>query len=407
MSSVLMKHMSSLVLAALGLATSAIAQTNTPPDLFDPRALVKPITEMEGVLSDGSKSTVYKIVVRSLPTDHETGPWAPMTITNTGGFWEDIVEKKLYRVDGDYLAKLNRRGWDMFDPDGTVHRTKTRAEFDKVARAELGGWSFEQAKSNGVVNSVIELLPSAQIVTIFLPKDPKASAQLTRLRQARFSPRSGVGLSLNGVRFFPPEPLDRITAFQNIAPIDPHGGHTGFGHEYHYHRAPSVMAEDKSGKIVGFALDGFAIRGPTTTTSATNGPSSSAVSRARSAPPPLATWMSAMRPNKAAALQAKPRANPEEANGRVRPTVAHLRRDAEGRPQEHHEAYSRHAALVGHLGIDHDRIRPSPAKRPHSPRGRPRLERRRLPLVERAHAQSQPFRQGRHRAPTLLHLSRL
>jgi len=241
----------------------ATAGTPDVPKLFDPRALVKPITELEGTLSDGSKSVVYKIVVRSLPPDHEMGPWAPATLKDKGGFWEDTVEKKLYRVDADYLRLLNKRGWNMFEADGTVHRTKDRTEFDKVARQELGGWTFDQAKENGVVNSVIELKPLEQIVTIFLPKNPKATAKVTPLRQAKFSPRSGLGLSTNGIRFFPPEPVDRITAFHNIAPLDPQGGHTGFGHEYHYHRAPAVMNDDKSGKIVGFALDGFAIRGPT------------------------------------------------------------------------------------------------------------------------------------------------
>lgn len=260
-----------LGLASLGPLLGADAAKSTGPGipdvpaLFDKRALVKPITELEGTLTDGSKSIVYKIVVRSLPPDHEMGPWAPATLKDKGGFWEDTVDKKLYRVDADYLKLLNKRGWDMFEADGTVHRTKDRAEFDKVARQELGGWTFEQAKANGVVNSIIELKPLEQIVTIFLPKNPKATAKVTPLRQARFSPRSGLGLSVNGIRFFPPEPVGRITAFHNIAPLDPQGGHTGFGHEYHYHRAPSVMNEDKSGKIVGFALDGFAIRGPTET----------------------------------------------------------------------------------------------------------------------------------------------
>ena len=257
------------LLAAVCLA-AAEAPAGRPaaggPDvaaLIDKRALVKPITELEGILTDGSKATVYKIVVRSLPPDHEMGPWAPATLKDKGGFWEDTVDKKLHRVDADYLKLLNQRGWDMFDADGTVHRTKDRAEFDKVARQELGGWTFDQAKAGGVVNSVIELKPLEQVVTIFLPKNPKATAKVTPLRQAKFSPRSGLGLGVNGIRFFPPEPVDRITAFHNIAPLDPQGGHTGFGHEYHYHRAPAVMNDDKSGKIVGFALDGFAIRGPT------------------------------------------------------------------------------------------------------------------------------------------------
>lgn len=154
--------------------------------LFDKRALVKPITEIEGILTDGSKSTVYKIVVRSLPPDHQMGPWAPATLKDKGGFWEDTVDKKLYRVDADYLKMLNKRGWNMFEADGTVHRTKDRTEFDKVARQELGGWTFEQAKESGVVNSVIELKPLEQIVTIFLPKNPKATAKVTRCAKPKY-----------------------------------------------------------------------------------------------------------------------------------------------------------------------------------------------------------------------------
>lgn len=242
--------------------TSSTDSDHSPIALFNPKALVKPITEMDGTLSDGTKSKVYKIVVRSIPPDHDMGPWAPRTINDKGGYWEDAIDKKLYRVDIEYLKILNRAGWNMYDADGTVHRTKDRTEFDKVARQELGGWTFSQAQKDGVTNSIIELQPSEQIVTIFLPKNPKALAQPLMLRQARFSPRSGVGLSSNGIRFFPPEPVHRITAYQNIAPLDPNGGHTGFAHEYHYHRAPSVMNDDKSGKVIGWALDGFPIRGP-------------------------------------------------------------------------------------------------------------------------------------------------
>ena len=255
--------MRSLTLGWLFLGTVASAAPVDLPALFDQRALVKPITEIAGILSDGSKATVYKIVVRSLPYDHAMGPWAPATLKDKGGYWEDTVDKKLHRVDADYLKLLGTRGWTMFDADGTVRRTKDRTAFDKVARQELAGWTYEQAAKEGVTNSVIELQPLEQIVTIFLPKNPKAAEKATPLRQARFSPRSGLGISTNGVRFFPPEPVDRITAFKNIAPLDPKGGHTGFGHEYHYHRAPAVMDDDRSGQIVGFALDGFPVRGPT------------------------------------------------------------------------------------------------------------------------------------------------
>ena len=85
-------------------AVAAILATPVSPvALFDLQALVKPITEMEGTLSDGSKATVYKIVVRSLPDDHETGPLAPKTIKDMSGYWEDTIDKKLHRMEGDYL----------------------------------------------------------------------------------------------------------------------------------------------------------------------------------------------------------------------------------------------------------------------------------------------------------------
>lgn len=63
-----------LSLACTALCLSATAAPVDLPSLFDKRALVKPITEIEGILSDGSKATVYKIVVRSLPYDHAMGP---------------------------------------------------------------------------------------------------------------------------------------------------------------------------------------------------------------------------------------------------------------------------------------------------------------------------------------------
>lgn len=255
---------------AVGVNTKPTTQPTTKPapisDViahFDRKALVHPITVIDGILSDGSHAPVYRIVVRSMPTTHDVGPWAPATIKDKGGYWEDTIEHKVYRVDGDYLKLLNSRGWDMFDADGTVHRTKTRAEFDKVARQEVGGWTFDQAKKDGVINSVIELKPSEQVVTIFIPKNPKPTTRPTALRQAPITPRSGIGVGIDGVRFFPPEPVNRITSFHNIAPLDPFGGHTGFGHEYHYHRAPAVMGDDKAGNVVGYALDGFPILGPT------------------------------------------------------------------------------------------------------------------------------------------------
>ena len=65
----------SLVCVALSLA--ATAAPVDLPSLFDKRALVKPITEIEGILSDGSKATVYntlnlfaaKGVIRQLAVD--------------------------------------------------------------------------------------------------------------------------------------------------------------------------------------------------------------------------------------------------------------------------------------------------------------------------------------------------
>ena len=107
-----------LGLATLGPLLGADAAKSTGPGipdvpaLFDRRALVKPITELEGTLTDGSKSIVYKIVVRSLPPDHEMGPWAPATLKDKGGFWEDTSRSRdVDRAEGprrDALARQHR-----------------------------------------------------------------------------------------------------------------------------------------------------------------------------------------------------------------------------------------------------------------------------------------------------------
>ena len=74
----------------------------------------------------------------------------------------------------------------------------------------------------------------------------------------------GTGIALDGVLYFPPEPVGRITTYHNVAPLDATGGHTGFAYDYHYHRAREVPGvPNLRTRVYGFMFDGYPIYGAT------------------------------------------------------------------------------------------------------------------------------------------------
>lgn len=79
--------------------------------------------------------------------------------------------------------------------------------------------------------------------------------------------QGAIGMALNGVPIFDPTQQDGVYNASRdpylIGELDSCGGHSGRGDDYHYHSGPTCI-EDRlsgSGQIVGFALDGYSIRG--------------------------------------------------------------------------------------------------------------------------------------------------
>lgn len=247
------------VAADTGTSGSAVLD----PSLFIASDLASAITERSCKLSDGSTGTCYAFTVSELPTVDGYGPWCPKTTSETGGIWvgDGAVDGKQHTVDGAYLTALdNAKGWSIVNADGTVNVT-TDDQFPLVAKQEVGGYTLAQAQASGVVNHCIQGTPKSHAQTILLPKVPVPA---TGMQSTMDLPGGAVGIALNGILYFPPEPTARIETYHNIAPLDVHGGHTGFGSDYHFHRAFDVTGvPDAKTKIYGYLFDGYCLYRPT------------------------------------------------------------------------------------------------------------------------------------------------
>lgn len=220
------------------------------------------ITDTTITVSDGSTMECYAIHTTELAKDHAMGPWCPADTTQTGGIWEDTEDNTIHTVDNTYLNILKGRGWDLVNSDGTVRRTTSTASFTLEVMQENEGWTFAEAEANGNVNTCIEATPQSQSTIVCIPKTPKkASSAASIFSSSALDFNGGFGISLNGIIYFPPEPVEKIVFYQNIAPMDVNGGHTGFALDYHYHRA--IRVPNSSTKILGYMLDGYPLYGTT------------------------------------------------------------------------------------------------------------------------------------------------
>lgn len=247
-----------------GVCPSATTTPTLDPALFLAEGLSSAISEDTAcVLSNGATTTCYRFTVAELPVLDGFGPWCPATTADTGGLWQDdgAIDGALHVVDGAYLEQLDQvKGWSIVNADGTVNVT-TDAELATVATQELGNWTYAQAAASGVVDHCIQATPLSHRQTILLPKTPQPASSTQRYAEL---PGGSMGIALNGILYFPPEPTARIEAYHNIAPLDPQGGHTGFGYDYHYHRAFEVTGVPDAGTgIYGYMFDGYAIYGST------------------------------------------------------------------------------------------------------------------------------------------------
>ena len=193
-----MNYSTSLVLTAgfLLLAGAACKKDDeTSPDTSSDEVVVnvnqanflsgglsEAVSVVSRTLSDGTTADCYKIVVKSIPTDHAMGPWCPTNITDDaskGGIW--LENGNVYDVDGAFMKNLatfyNDNTWMMYNAStGVITKTKTQADCAAAANPNVGA---------EYKNYCVECLPSyvASLThTYYLPVTPKKAATRSGIR---------------------------------------------------------------------------------------------------------------------------------------------------------------------------------------------------------------------------------
>lgn len=232
------------------------------PTLFLDGGLAEPITIESRTLSDGTTADCYKIVVTSLATDHDMGPWCPSNIADdasAGGIWLEGGEA--YDVDGEFVKNLatfyEDSKWMLYDSvSGNITKTETQQECEDAANPNVGA-EYE--------NYCVECLPSyvANLThTYYIPVTPKAASSANSFGMGPRDPGPSVrGLAFNGVVFDAPAPVSNILGAYTLAPFDDAGGHINLAAGYHYHAATGLSTKvtqaDGHAAMIGYALDGY------------------------------------------------------------------------------------------------------------------------------------------------------
>lgn len=231
------------------------------PAHFLEASLASPVTTEACTLSDGSKSTCYKIVSRSAPTDHQMGPWCPDNIADgpeAGGIW--LEGGKVYDVDGEFIKNMatlyKDDKWKMYDASGKIFSTETKEACAAAARPDVDPQYY---------NHCVECLPSyvTEITETHLIPVTPARSQVTQYSRG---PRGGIsvrGVAFNGIRFDAPAPTNAILGAYTLAPFDDAGGHINLHAGYHYHAATGKTKQidqaDGHAPQIGYAMDGHGL----------------------------------------------------------------------------------------------------------------------------------------------------
>ena len=228
------------------------------PDHFIAESLVKPIEREVRRLADGSSAECYVITCKTVPTDHEVGPWAPKHMDDgpeKGGIW--IKDGHVYDVDGEFVAHIGELyddpKWNLVRDDGSIKVTDTREAFNLAARPNV-----DPRYHNHVVECPPEVDEWRDDYKVYvIPVRPVYRTVSTRLRVG------AAGLAFNGVTYEPPAPIRDIIRAHTIAPFDKAGGHVNPHEGYHYHAATGKTKEieqpDGHAPLIGYAMDGFGI----------------------------------------------------------------------------------------------------------------------------------------------------
>ncbi|WP_339919340.1 YHYH protein [uncultured Flavobacterium sp.] len=236
---------------------------NVKSSNFLSAGLSEPITIVSKTLSNGKTVDCYKIVVTSLATDHEMGPWCPGNISDDaskGGIWLEGGE--VYDVDGAFVKNMSTfykdSQWMMYNATtGAITKTSTKEECANAAIPDVGV---------AYKNYCVQCLPSYLGTisnTYYLPVTPIAASSAISFGGPgpNSSGPSSRGIAFNGVVFDAPAPTSNILAAYTLAPFDDAGGHINLNAGYHYHAAmgktTQIAQADGHAAMIGYAFDGY------------------------------------------------------------------------------------------------------------------------------------------------------
>eukprot|EP00903_Cladosiphon_okamuranus_P001514 g1512.t1 len=223
-----------------------------------PEAIMQDAEVTDCTLSGGTKTKCVKLVLKQAPRE-EPGPWCPGTIEDgpeDAGIW--FKDGRVYDADGEFVKNLaefyDDPNWQMYDPaTGDVLVSKTFDACFGVARPDVWKEYYYYCAQCTPDQTVF-----SPIKTLFIPLNPVPVEEPITLTD-----HPGAGVSLDGVRFEGPAPINAILHAYNIAPFDDCGGHVNPYFGYHYHFATECLdvAEQADGHadLVGIAMDGRGI----------------------------------------------------------------------------------------------------------------------------------------------------
>jgi len=229
------------------------------PSFFLEAGLASEITTESCTLSGGTTTTCYRIEIVGEPAGHDIGPFCPPSIDSTaeeGGIWFD-GGGEVYDIDGDFIVDLpniySDSNWQLFDEStGLVKVTDTQESCEAAAQPQV-----PQEFQNFCVECSLEYTNGGLTETYLIPTNPVPLASTSNLG------RSNIGVSLTGIGFAPPAPVDNILRAYTIAAFDDCGGHINPVAGYHYHGSTgcteTVTQDDGHAALLGYALDGYAI----------------------------------------------------------------------------------------------------------------------------------------------------
>ena len=245
----------------------ALGATGIVATAFKTGALNRAITTEDCTLTDGTKTTCYRIEVTGTPVDTSIGPFCPETTSTTAdnaGIWLDGSD--VYDADGKFILNLSEiygdAKWKLYDDSGKVKVTDTKESFVGAAKPNVEAeYKYHCVEGKYEWTQTGKAVP----VSILVPKTPILASQATT------TTGQDLGVTINGLVIAASAPVSDILGAYTIAAFDDCGGHFNPFEGYHMHAYTDcdganyddhIDDPNAETKLIGYALDGVAIFAP-------------------------------------------------------------------------------------------------------------------------------------------------